>query len=70
MRLPKRDSSTGRGIATALQTLIGLVAVLLAMPDVAESVTQFYPELIGILPAVTGVVTLVNNMFRPTVKDY
>lgn len=71
LHLPTRDSATGRGIATFVQTVLGFVLGLYAIPGVKEFVGGY----IGVKGAVTfsaivGLISLVNNLLRSEVPNY
>ena len=70
MRLPKLDSATFRAIVTALQTLVGFVAVLFVMPEFRSLVEQFYPQALPLVVAAAGIASFILNFFRKDVKNY
>lgn len=70
MKLPSKDSATFRALVTGLQTAIGLLVVVLAMPEFKEIVTRYYPDALPAIAVVTTVVTFVWNLVRKDVKNY
>lgn len=70
MRLPKIDSATFRGIVTALQTLIGTLVVIYAIPGVKEAIQINAPEAAGAVASAAGVVSLIWNIVRRDVRNY
>ena len=83
MRLPTQDSATGRGIKTAAQTGLGTL-VLMAFVNLAVSVWNVpgVPEVVfawlkeNVIQIVvslgvsSGLVTVVWNILRPSIKNY
>jgi len=70
MRLPRLDSATWRAIITALQTLGSFLVALVAVPEVMEIVTQYYPAFVPIIVTGAGVISFIINLFRKDVKNY
>ena len=70
MKLPSRDSAVFRALVTGLQTAIGLLVVVLAMPEFKEIVTRYYPDALPAIAIVSSVVAYVWNLVRRDVKNY
>lgn len=70
MRLPTRDSATGRGIATSLQVLAGVIGYMAVDANFRALVTHFVPWAIPLIPAVAGLVSFLQNLFRENVANY
>lgn len=70
MRLPSRDSATGRAVWTFLQTLAGVLLAGLASPDVMGVIIKHYPEAVSLIPVLTAVASFLNNLLRKGVKNY
>jgi hypothetical protein len=78
MRLPERDSATGKGIATAIQAMlgfiVGLILVIWAVPGVPEAVTDYVTNnLAQVLLTVgipSGLVGFLSNYPRKDVENY
>ena len=78
MRLPDQDSSTGRGIKTAVQAIlgffVGLIVVIWNVPGVPEAVVDYTKghlvELLGIVGLSSGVASFIWNLLRRDVENY
>lgn len=82
MRLPQRDSATGRSIATGVQTVIGavvlfatgLISVIQGVPGCGDAILGFLQANAVQLAALFGIssslVTFVWNFLRRDVKNY
>jgi len=78
MRLPQRDSATGRGLATVAQAIIGfgigLFTVVWAVPGVPDAVINYVQghivELAIAFGISAGAVSSIWNWFRPNIKNY
>lgn len=73
MRLPSRDSSTGRALATFLQALAGFLAfalVVLRSIDVNQLQHGGYAQAAVIISAAIGIISFLNNLFRKSVPNY
>lgn len=70
LRLPTRDSATGRAVATFLQAVVAFVLVALASGDVQTLIHNTYPQWAAGVAVVTSVLTYVNNYLRDKVKNY
>jgi hypothetical protein len=76
MKLPSRDSATGRALATAAQFLAAIVVALPALigllsdPQFNTLVTQYAPKLVPTLTFTIALATFVNNYARKDVKNY
>jgi len=70
MRLPRLDSATWRGIITALQTLGSLLVALVAIPEVMDVLTQYYPAFVPVVITGAGIISFIINLFRKDVKNY
>lgn len=68
--LPNRDSATGRGLHTALQTGLALAGAALLDPSLLVLLNKFAPGFVYYLPVATGVVSFLVNFFRVDVKNY
>lgn len=68
-KVVQKDSATWRAVVTALQTFVAFFVTLVALPEVRELLTEFYP---AVVPAVTffaGVASFVLNYFRKDVPN-
>jgi hypothetical protein len=70
IRIPARDSATGRAIATYAQAIVGYAFLIVADPSFATLLNKFAPHAALVLPTVIAVVTLFNNLFRHDVANY
>lgn len=81
-KLPNQDSATGRGIKTAIQTIVGalivfgtgLVTTINGVPGCPDAVLNYFRDnvvqLVGSLGVSAGFVTFIWNLFRKDVKNY
>lgn len=70
MRLPARDSATGRAVATFLQAIVGFTVVALASGDVQTLIHSTYPQWTAGVSVVISVLSWLNNYLRSTVNNY
>lgn len=70
IKLPRRDSATGRAVATLLQTVVALSVVILTNDEAVKILVESYPGLLPSIPLLTGVVAFLNNWLRPEVDNY
>jgi hypothetical protein len=76
MKLPSRDSATGRALATAVQFLTAVALALPALsgllsdPEFNKLVGQYFPKLVPVLTFTVALATFVNNYLRKDVKNY
>lgn len=68
--LPSKDSAIWRGLITAFQALIGMVAVALLAPGVKEQLITNWPEYAGAISLAAGLVSVLTNVIRRDVKNY
>lgn len=76
--LPSQDSATGRGLKTALQSVIGLVVGLAvtvwAVPGVPDAIIHYVQknlwEIALMVGVPSGITSFVWNYFRKGVKNY
>lgn len=76
MRVPSRDSATGRALHTAKQLIVSFVVAapailgLLSDPEFKKLVLDYAPTLVPLLAFTTALVTFIDNYRRKNVKNY
>ena len=78
MRLPNQDSATGRGVKTAVQTIVGLLlglgVVVWGVDGVPQAIQNYLQDhLVEVLLVVgvpSGLTSFVWNYLRKDVKNY
>lgn len=70
-----RDSAVGRSFATMIQVgiavvgLLPILAALLSDPRLTGIIHDYLPQLTGFVAALSGLVTLINNVLRREVPN-
>lgn len=78
MKLPSQDSSTGRGLKTAAQSIIGFIiglfVVVWAVPGVPTTVINYvhnnFLQVLLIIGIPSGITSFVWNFFRKDIPNY
>jgi hypothetical protein len=70
MRLPYKDSATWRALITSLQSFLGFLVALAALPEFRQLLTDFYPQALPIVVTSAGVLSFILNYFRRSIKNY
>ncbi len=70
MKLPAKDSATGRALRVAFYQVPMLVLALLTNPQTVELILQYFPELAAIVTLTAPTVSFLYNFLRKDVKNY
>jgi hypothetical protein len=70
MRLPKKDSATWRAIITGLESFVGFMVTMVALPEFRQLVTEWYPTALPLIVVGTSIAAFVLNYFRSSVDNY
>lgn len=82
LRLPTTDSSTGRGLKTGVQSLVGTTVLLISgliltikgVPGCPEALLNFardnFGSIVGSVGISSGIISIVYNLIFTTNKNY
>lgn len=70
VRLPARDSATGKAVATSIQVGLALLAYVASDDSFRTLATTYLPQALPIIAISAGALSFVNNVLRRDVANY
>lgn len=64
-----KDSAVYRGLKTALQVFAALIVFAAADPNVRSLITDWYPQVVVILPILGGAISVIQNVLDKDVPN-
>ena len=70
MRLPTKDSTTGRFMRVMFYQVVMATVALVSDPEATKAIVKYYPALAAIVTATAPIASFIYNYFRKNVKNY